>query len=186
MKQPIHLKKQTFESKHEYKQSYHVANDSNYCMAIYEGTDNKGRTKRSFEIVNILNASKFFNGKTGERYIVPQSDENDYPLKYIIKCGTMVLFYKNSPEELYCCSKKELVKRLYKVKGINGDGRITFTYHQEARKDELVSQECGMGFSKYDVDNPKAKLRLSLSNLNAYIEGYDFKLTITGEVKFKH
>ncbi len=185
VKQPIHLKKHQFLSRHEYKQDYYVANDSNYCMAIYEGSDNKGRKKRSFEIVNILDASNFFNHKGG-RYIVPQSDENDYPLKYLIKCGTMVLFYENSPEELYSCNKKELAKRLYKVKGLAGDGRITFIYHQEARKEDLISKECGMGYSKYDVNNPKAKLRLSLSNFNAYVEGYDFELTITGEVKFKH
>lgn len=186
VKQPIHLKKQQFESKHEYKQDYYVVNDGNYCMAIYEGCDEKGRTKRGFEIVSNIEASKFFNKKGNQQYIVPQSDDKDYPLKYIIKCGTLVLFYEKSPNELYDCSKKELAKRLYKVKGINGDGRIVFIFHQEARKDELVSKECGMGYSKYDINEPKAKLRLSLSNFNAIVEGYDFDLTTTGEIKFKH
>lgn len=186
VKQPIHLKKQQYKSKHEYKQNYYVANDGNYCMAIYEGCDNKGRTKRSFEIVSNLNASKFFNKKSDGQHIVPLSDNNDYPLKYIVKCGTMVLFYEKSPEELRNCNKNELAKRLYKVKGINGDGRIVFIFHQEARKDELVSRECGMGHSKYDLNEPKAKLRLSLSNFNAIVEGYDFELSTTGEIKFKH
>lgn len=27
---------------------------------------------------------------------------------------------------------------------------------------------------------------LQHSQLNAYIEGYDFELTVTGEIKFKH
>ena len=49
---PIHLKKHQMLSRFDYKQEYHVANDGNYCMAIYEGTDAKGKTKRSFQIVN--------------------------------------------------------------------------------------------------------------------------------------
>ena len=32
---PIHLKKHRDLSVRKYKQDYHVANDSNYCMAIY-------------------------------------------------------------------------------------------------------------------------------------------------------
>lgn len=39
--QPIALKKQRDLSDKEYKRDYHVANDGNYCMAIYEGQDKK-------------------------------------------------------------------------------------------------------------------------------------------------
>lgn len=184
--QPIKLKKHRDESRFDYKRNYHVANDSNYCMAIYEGTDAKGKTKRSFKLVNNLDAAAYFNGKSGRDHLVPQSDANDYPLKCILRTGTMVLFYENSPEELYECTKKELVKRLYKVKAMSKEGRIQFIYHQDARKDDLIKAECGMGASKIDVVNPPAKLRLSISNINAYVEGYDFELTVTGEVKFKH
>ena len=46
--QPILLKKQRDLSDKEYKQDYHVVNDGNYCMAIYEGQDKKGKTKRTF------------------------------------------------------------------------------------------------------------------------------------------
>lgn len=191
VKQPIHLKKQTFESKHEYKQSYHVVNDSNYCMAIYEGTDNKGRTKRSFEIVNILNASKFFNGKTGERLIVPQSDENDYPLKYIIKCGTMVLFYEKSPEELYNSDNKELVKRLYKITGLSSlklqnkyfYGNIICKHHQEARPSGDLKAKNGEWKTGEEY---RPVINILHNQFNVLVNGYDFELTITGEIKFKH
>ena len=155
-------------------------------MAIYEGTDSRGRVKRSFRIVNNLEAVKFYNGKTSRYDLVPQSDENDYPLKCILRTGTMVLFYENSPEELYDCSRSELSKRLYKVTGMAADGRIKFTFHQEARDDKAISTECGMGVSKVDVNTPVARLRLTLGSLNMYIEGYDFELTVTGEIKFKH
>ena len=183
---PIHLKRHQMLSRFDHKQEYYVANDGNYCMAIYEGTDARGKTKRTFQIVNNLEATKFYNGKTNRYDLVPQSDSNDYPLKYILRTGTMVLFYENSPEELCDCSRAELSKRLYKVTGMAADGRIKFTYHQEARDDKSISAECGKGFSSVDVHRPVARLRLTLGNLNMYVEGYDFELTVTGEIKFKH
>ena len=97
----------------------------------------------------------------------------------------MVLFYEKSADELYDCTRAELSKRLYKVTGMAGDGRITVTYHQEARDDKTVSAECGHGASKVDTNKPVARLRLSVGNLNMYVEGHDFALTVTGEIKFK-
>ncbi len=184
--QPIKLKKHRDESRFEYKRSYHVVNDSNYCMAIYEGTNAKGKPVRSFKLINNLEAARYFNGKSGTDHLVPLSDANDNPLKCILRTGTMVLFYENSPEELYECSKKELAKRLYKVKAMANEGRIQFIFHQDARSDDAIKAECGKGISQIDVNNPPAKLRLSISNINAYVEGYDFELTVTGEIIFKH
>lgn len=195
---PIHLKKHRDESRFEYKKHYHVVNDSNYCMAIYEGTDRKGKTKRTFKIVNNLDAVKFYNSKTNQDDLVTLSDDNDYPLKCILHTGTMVLFYEHSVKELYNCSQTELVKRLYKVIKMSKDGRITFKYHQEARNDELLKEcyhkEHGQnapkmltnGYSDINFESPHPKLLLSPSKFNMYVEGYDFELTITGEIKFKH
>ena len=45
--QPVKLKEHRDVSRFEYKRKYHVVNDGNYCMAIYEGTDPKGKTQRS-------------------------------------------------------------------------------------------------------------------------------------------
>ena len=183
---PIHLKKHRDVSRFDHKRDYYVANESNYCMAIYEGTDSKGRLKRSFQIVNAMEAVKYYNGKTGRYDLVLQSDSNDYPLKCILRTGTMVLFYEKSADELRECSKAELTKRLYKVTGMAADGRIKFTFHQEARDDKSISAECGMGISSLDVNVPVARLRLSSGGWNMIVEGYDFELTVTGEIKFKH
>lgn len=183
---PIHLKAHRDTSRFAYKRDYHVANDGNYCMAIYEGTDARGRTRRSFAIVNNLEAVRFYNGKDNSDHLVPLSDANDYPLKYILRTGTMVLFYEQSADELYDCSRSELAKRLYKVTGMAADGRIKFTYHQEARDDKAITAECGMGISQFNPNNPAARLRLTVGNLNMYVECYDFELTVTGEILFKH
>ena len=186
---PIHLKKQRDLSDKEYKRDYHVANDGNYCMAIYEGTDGKGKTKRSFEIVNNLEAAQYFKAsvdKTARPDLVPLSDANGYLLKCILKTGTMVLFYENSPEELYECTRRELTKRLYKTIAMSQEGRAQFLFHQEAREQKAIKEVCGMGASSFNAKSPAPKLRLSVSNFNMLVEGYDFELIVTGEITFKH
>ena len=189
--QPIKLKKHRDESRFEYKRSYHVANDGNYCMAIYEGTDAKGRTKRSFSLLNNLEAAKFFNGKTSRYDLVPQSDKDGYPLKCILRTGTMVLFYEKSADELYDCTRAELSKRLYKVTGMSEQvvsgqyhyGTFTFRHHQEARSAGDLKPKGGE-YRKGEEYRPI--IGLKHTQLNALVEGYDFDLTVTGEIKFKH
>lgn len=188
---PIHLKKHQMLSRFDYKQDYYVANDGNYCMAIYEGVDSKGKTKRSFQIVNNLEAVKFYNGKTSRFELVPQSDCNDYPLKYILRTGTMILFYENSSEELYDCSRAELSKRLYKVTGMSSMliqkkynyGIIILKHHQEARPSGELKVKKGLWVNGEEY---RPIIGLNHNQLNVLVEGYDFELTVTGEIKFKH
>ncbi len=186
--QPIALKKHRNLSDKDYKQSYYVANDSNYCMAVYEGADSKGRRKRSFDIVNNLEAAQYFK-RSSDRTARPDLvdwEKEGCPLKCILKTGTMVLFWEQSPEELYECSKEELVRRLYKVVGMEADGRIQFLFHQEARDPKKLTGIYRGGVSSFCVQNPAPKLRLRVSKFDFLVEGVDFELTVTGELKFKH
>lgn len=184
----IPLKSQRDLSEKEYKRAYHVANDGNYCMAIYEGQDKKGRTKPSFELLNNLEAARYFMAsadRSARPDLVPLADTNGLPLKFILKAGTMVLFYEHSPAELYDCSRKELAKRLYKVTAMSAEGRVQFLFHQEARDQTSLKEICGQGASQFKASEPSPKLRLSLSNFNMLVEGRDFELTVTGEIRFK-
>ena len=187
---PDHPKKQHRDlSAKEYKRERYITTDSNYCMAIYEGVNVKGKVARSFEIISNLKAAEYFKAsadKEARPDLVPIADGNGNPLKCILKTGTMVLFYENSPEELYECSKKELVRRLYKVVAMEKDGRIQFVYHQEARPYTELTAELGKGASSYDSKSFSPKLRLSTTNMNMLVEGYDFELIVTGEIIFKH
>ena len=186
---PIHLKPHRDLSRHEHKQHYHVANDSNYCMAIYEG-EVRGKTKRTFELVNNLEAALFYNSKSDNETIVPQVKDG-LPLKYLLRTGTMVLFYETSPEEFYECTKADLVKRLYKVTGMSEQvvsgiyhyGTFTLKHHQEARPAGDLKAKGGeykMGESYRPV------IGIKHTQFNAIVEGYDFELTVTGEIRFKH
>lgn len=185
---PLGDKQHRDPSDKEYKRKYLVANEGNYCMAIYEGQDKKGKPKRTFELVNNLEAARYFKAgadREARPDMVPLADANGFPLKCILKTGTMVLFYENSPAELYECSRKELVKRLYKVTAMAAEGRVQFLFHQEARDQKTLTALYGAGTSQFCQSNPSPKLRLSVSNFNMLVEGYDFELTVTGEIKFK-
>ena len=187
---PLGHKTHRDKSQYDYKRPYYVVYGGNYCMAIYEGLDNKGKVKRSYNLISNLEAAKFYNGKTSRYDLVPQSDENDFPLKCILRAGTMVLFYENSPKELYECSRTELSKRLYKVKGLcdkkTGNNRtayITMIHHQEARPDSDLVIKKGVFIANEEY---RPIIEQSHNQLNILVEGYDFELTVTGEIKFKH
>lgn len=180
VKSPIHLKKQRDLSSKEYKRDYHVSNESNYCMAIYEGVTDKGKIKRSFKMVNNLEVARLLNNhyEDQRKQIVPLSDKDDNPLKWVLKIGTMVLFYENSPSEVYDASASDLSNRLYKIYSLESDGRIKFIHCQDAE---------GSSKDKTTWDNncQRCKLRVTVNNLQILIAGVDFDLTVTGEIKFK-
>ncbi len=198
VKNPIRLKAHRDKSVHKHKRCLHVKNDGNYCMAIYEGNNDRGKIIRSYKLVNNLDAVNYFNGKTGLDNIVPYSDDKDLPLKCILKTGTMVLFYEKSPKELYECGVEELSKRLYKVIVMNKDGRVAFKYHLEARNDEKIKEDfwkefkseppklLTKGYSSINFVEPYPKLLLSKDNFNMMVEGYHFNITSAGKIIFKN
>lgn len=185
---PLHLKKHRDMSRHEYKREYHVANDSNYCMAIYEGTDKKGKPSRSFLILNNLEAIK--RRKAGEE-IVPLSDSRDMPLKWLLKLGTLVLFYENSPAELLDCSPKEMAKRLYKVTGLStlpvgkGYGSVNLRFHQEARP-STDSAAKNINGRWTQGENIRPGIIVLHTQFNALVEGQDFIISESGVINFLH
>ena len=185
---PIQLKRHRDNSRLTYKQNIYVANDSNYCIALYEAIL-KGKIKRNFKILKNIEASKLYN-KDKNNSLLPMSDENDYPLKYILRIGTMVLFYENTIDELYNKPTEDLSKRLYKVIGISEQkqgkynyGVLNFRHHLEARPDKDLKKEDG---EFKQEESYRAIIKMSHNQFNALVEGYDFDLTITGEIKFKH
>ena len=190
---PIKLKEHRDKSVHGHKRNVHVKNDGNYCMAIYEGNDSKGKVIRSYKLVNNLDAVNYFSGKTGIDGLVPQSDDKDLPLKCILKTGTMVLFYEKSPKELYECGVEELSKRLYKVTGMSAlvikqgvkrydYGTIEMRHHLEARRSSDLKSKSGVW-----QQNEQYRPIISVlhSQFNAVVEDHDFVITASGQIKFK-
>ena len=189
---PLGDKKNRDVSVKAHKRPVYVTYGGNYCMAIYEGTDKTGKTKRSFEVVSNLEAARYFKAstdRTARPDLVPRSDANHYPLKCILRTGTMVLFYEKTPEELHECTAKELKCRLYKLTqfstqtdGNNSYGTLAFRHHQEARPAGELKVKKG-AWKIGEAYRPL--IGILHTQLNAYVEGDDFELTVTGEIKFK-
>ena len=188
---PLNIRQQRDVSSKEYKQQYHVTNDSNYLLALYIGKDKKGKEKREFEIINMLQTAQYFktsNDKVAVGHnIVPIKSEHDYPLAYSLKIGTMVLLYEKSPNEVWEASVKERGRRMYKITGlssmtINGCSYATINMrnHEEARLSKEVKAKNGT--YKQGEEFRPAIIMLH-TQLNALVQGYDFEINELGEIK---
>lgn len=178
---PIALKPHRDPSDKEYKRNYYVANDSNYCMAIY------GSDKPSFKLINSLSAVNHFNGKPGDW--VEACDEKGRHLRCIVRQGTMVLFYEKSPEELYLCSQAELSKRLYEVIGLSIStiqnkyhyGVLTLKHHLEARPSSELKEKKGLWKVGEDI---RPIIGINHNQTMFLVENHDFILTVSGRIHF--
>lgn len=188
---PLNIRQQRDVSPKEYKQQYHVTNDSNYLLALYIGKDKRGKEKREFEIINMLQTAQYFrtsNDKVAVGHnIVPIKSEHDYPLAYSLKIGTMVLLYEKSPNEVWDASVKERGRRMYKITGlssmtINGCSYATINMrnHEEARLSKEVKAKNGT--YKQGEEFRPAIIMLH-TQLNALVQGYDFEINELGEIK---
>lgn len=187
VKNPLEIKEHSLlsKSRKEHKQKVYGQNDENYGIAIYEGLDKNGKIKRVFESINNKNAGHYFklsNREFNREYSIVENPhiKTGLPLKYILKKGVMVLFYKNSKDEIYDISIKDLYKRLYKLSKFDAQGRLTFRPHFEARQASDLKE-----FYNIDCENPLEQVRLQVSKLNIIVEGHEFFMTSSGKIIFK-
>lgn len=186
VKNPLEIKEHALlsKSRHEHKQKVYAQNDENFAMAIYEDFDKKGKIKRSYEMINNIDAGSYYklsNNEHKKKYdiVTNPHDKSGLALKYILKKGLMVLFYKDNSEEIIELSIKDLRNRLYKLSKFDAQGRLTFRTHFEARQASDLKEI-------YDIDfeNPFEQIRLQVSKLNMLVEGYEFKMSSSGKIIF--
>lgn len=190
---PLNIRQQRDVSSKEYKQQYHVTNDSNYLLALYIGKDKRGKEKREFELINMLQTAQYFRTSNDKvavgNNIVPIKSEHDYPLAYSLKIGTMVLLYEKSPNEVWDASIVDNNKRLYKVVGLSAmrmKGRnvdyatIKLKHHEEARLSTELKSKNG-AFKQGEELRPS--IIMLHTQLNALVQGCDFEINELGEIK---
>ena len=190
---PLNIRQQRDVSSREYKQQYHVTNDSNYLLALYIGKDKKGKEKREFVIINMLQTAQYFRTSNDKvavgNNIVPVKSEHEYPFAYSLKIGTMVLLYEKSPDEIWDASLTEINKRLYKVVGLSAmrmKGRnvdyatIKLKQHEDARLSTELKAKNG-AFKQGEELRPS--IIMLHTQLNALVQGYDFEINELGEIK---
>lgn len=180
---PIFLKEHRDKSSKEYKRSYYAANDSNYCMAVYQGKKSSFRLYSTMEAVRNLKAGK------KEANWIPDRDEGGNALTLVLKVGTMVLFYENDPCELKSCSREELSRRLYKVTGMSSMtiqkkynyGTVSLKHHQEARPESDLKESKGVWKNGFGY---RSKILLLHTQLTFAVEGLDFIISTSGSITF--
>ncbi|GAA3632950.1 type II CRISPR RNA-guided endonuclease Cas9 [Flavivirga jejuensis] len=190
VKVPLEIKKHRDVSRHEHKQHYFAKNNSNYCMAIYEKTNGKGKTNL---LINNLEAGKYYkksNSNNSLYPIAPEKDENGNLLKYILTKGKMVLIYDKTPNELFDMESSQLQERLFQITQIDVEAScIKLLHHMEAReKKELTSfmgLKSGMkGGKNLSAYNKFPWIKISANNFDCLVEGYDFKISASGKLNF--
>lgn len=173
-------KKQRDLSDKEYKRNYYVTTDGNYMVALYVGSAKTGKKKSFYEFVNMMEAADYYKTSYDKSVIghniVPLEKDN-CQLAFILKKGTMVIFYKETKEEVWDYSQKEKDRNLYYVSVIESDGRVTFKYHQEARQDKELPRNAS------DTSDIRPKIRVGLASAKILVQGYDFEINELGEIK---
>lgn len=187
VKTPVDIRKQRDKGPKDYKHSYHVKNDGNYCIGIYEGMV-KGKMKRDFEVVSVLDAAK--RAKKHEE-ILP-GDKNGMPLTYNLKIGQHVLLLDKEESRNEVIANPE--NRLYVVTGISRTstttggityyfGMLTLKFSQEARIAKELTEKKGI-YEKGEILRPV--IGLSHNQIHALVEGQDFIISPLGDITYIH
>lgn len=193
VKVPLTIKKHRDVSKHEHKQHYFAKNDSNYCMAIYEGVDAKGKVKRSNVLINNLDAGSYYKKSNTDNKIypiAPEKDENNNPLKYVLTKGKMVLIYDKTPKELFDMEQSQLLERLFQITQMDVEAScIKLLHHTEARDKKALTTFMGLktgmkGGKNIGEHKQFPWVKVSINNFDCLVEGYDFKISTTGKLNF--
>ena len=179
---PLHIRAHRDESRKEYKRQFHVTLDGNYCMAIYEG-EVKGKMKRTYEIVNMIDAAAYYKKSAGLTKQYPIAPENKNGLKYrcSVRTGTQIILLQSDNEVINLEDKEDLARRFYFVAVMKKDGRIVLRYNQDAREASVLKKERKSGAYKAG-EQYRAEIILSPSDLHALVEGVDFKINVLGEI----
>lgn len=186
------IREQVYSSDKEYKNFVYAQNDINYLCLIYEGIS-KGKCIRKARIIDYLTVAKSHITDIKElisnaTYSSWTDGKNQLELKGVLKCGTHVLLWEESPAELTNLTRQQLSQRLYYVYKFNQIGSTTYIYlqhHMEARPDNLIPQdECEVSIGKN-----QPRLKLSADKCKFLIEGkdndFEFVLNNSKGIEFK-
>lgn len=185
LRKPINIRQHRDKSRHEHKQQFHVQNDRNYMLAIYIGTDDKGKEKKTFELISNLDAARYFrqSQKKDENSSLIPLIKNGLPIAYQLRIGTMVILYENNPEEVWQAELNDIQKRLYIITGLGIHSptsmQITMVHHQDARQKSEIKAKKG-AFHTKEVFRPG--IIMLHTQFKALVAGVDFEINDLGEI----
>lgn len=186
--EPLKIKKQTYLSKHAYKQYYYASNATNSYFAFYEG-DGKidFRYRNLFETAQLIKHGNRSEDDLFEPRIPFNKGNKEILLerKFILRPGLKVLFLKDKErlEEIKTYSNKDLSNRLYVYANFEKNGtssRLNFKHHLEARDDKGITESYTE--SEIDFNCSKPTLRFGYKKYNYLVEMYDFTVNHDGTI----
>lgn len=133
----ISIKPHVSPSSKEHKRSYYAAPADLPYACEYRGVK-----EQKYVILRLFDIAQ--NRKNGEKDIptsIKGKKEKILHLVRIIRKDDMVLLYKDTPEELDNLDRKQLAKRLYRIRGLEKAGRIKLIKH-DISKDESEGRSC--------------------------------------------
>lgn len=196
VKNPLEIKEHSAlsKSRHEHKQKVYGQNDGNYCMAFYEGNDLKGKIKRSHLLINMMGAADYFKLSNSDKNIypiAPEKDENNFPLKYILTKGKMVLIYDKSKDELLEMSSIMLLDRLFQITQIDVEksAEIKLLHHIEAREKKEITEAMGLktgmkGGKNIGEHKKYSWIKIGVNSFDCLVQDYDFTISASGKINF--
>lgn len=188
----VKLKQQAYHSQQalvhlddrSHKEMYYSISGGNYVCLVYAGIV-KNKLERKYRFLTNSEASVLKYQTPTEFFDEPLFAEltekkKVYVLQAVVKAGTRVLMWKESPEELYeqdC----ELNKRLYVVYKFNNAGSdyVYLKHHLETKESNV--EALPFGSSDY-----QGTLKLGANNFNCLVEDIDFTVDYLGNIHFKH
>lgn len=187
----VKLKPQTYHSHkslvhledRSHKELYYSISGGNYICLIYAGVvKNKLERKYRFLTNSEAAALRFQDAKMffDEPHFAQLIDKkNTYSLQSVIKAGTKVLMWKESPDELFepDCN---LNQRLYVVYKFNNAGSDYVYLKQHLEVKESNVEAVPFGASEY-----QGTLKLGANNFNCLVEGIDFFIDYLGRIQLK-
>lgn len=181
VKNPLHIRKQTYLSKKGYKQTFHVKVGDLYAMCRYHNVNKKMR----YGIVKLFDISK--SRKKG--YEIPEILDDEYYLDAIFRPGMQVILYKDQSDYDNLLRKplniRLLSERLYIIERFEGDNIINLKKHLCSSSFKETGRGKAINLKSFDNGLPE-KIRQSIRQLNYLLESVDFKINLEGKIVFRN
>ena len=181
VKNPLHIRKQTYLSKKGYKQTFHVKVGDLYAMCRYHNVNKKMR----YGIVKLFDISK--SRKKG--YEIPEILDDEYYLDAILRPGMQVILYKDQSDYDNLLRKplniKLLSERLYIIERFEGDNIINLKKHLCSSSFKETGRGKAINLKSFANGLPE-RIRQSMVRLNYLLEDVDFKINLEGKIVFRN
>lgn len=181
VKNPLHIRQQTYLSKKNYKQTFHVKVGDLYAMCRYHNVNKKVR----YEIVKLFDISK----SREKDYNMPEVIDSEYYLDAILRSGKQVILYKDQNDCDNLLRKplnmKLLSERLYIIERFEGDNVVNLKKHLCSRPFKETGRGKAINLKSFDNGLPE-KIRQSIKQLNYLLEDVDFKINLEGKIIFRN